>query len=205
VAQGISGFQEQAVEILRSNRIAQAFDITLEPQSLRDLYGPLRLAQDALRARRLIEAGARFVTITFSGFDTHANNFTALRNQLLPAVDAALSGLVTDLKQRGLLESTLVCCLGEFARTPRVNNQAGRDHWSRSMAAFLAGGGLKRGQVHGQTDKRGESPITTPHSPDDLAQTLLSCLTGSKNLTLHLPTGRDVPAWNNGRVIDAIT
>lgn len=204
VATGMTGFQEQAVDILRSNRIGRAFDIAEEPQSIRDLYGRTRLAQDALRARRLIEAGARFVTITLSGFDTHSNNFNTLRNQLLPAVDAALAGLVTDLKERGLLETTLVCCLGEFARTPRVNGQAGRDHWSRSMAAFLAGGGLKQGQVHGATDKRGESPITTPHTPDDLAQTLLHCLTGSRNLVLNLPSGRDVAAWKNGTVIDAI-
>ncbi len=204
VAQGMTGFQEQAVDILRSNRIGRAFDIAEEPQSVRDLYGGARLAQDALRARRLIEAGARFVTLTMAGFDTHSNNFIALRNQLLPAVDAALSGLVTDLEQRGLLETTLVCCLGEFARTPRINNQAGRDHWSRSMSAFLAGGGLKTGQVHGATDKRGEAPTTTPLTPDDLAQTLLFCLTGSKNLALNLPSGRAVPAWKNGTVIDAV-
>lgn len=205
VPQGMTGFQEQAVDILRSNRIARAFDIAEEPQAIRDLYGPTRLAQDALRARRLIEAGARFVTITLTGFDTHANNFNALRNQLLPAVDAALSGLISDLQQRGQLQSTLVCCLGEFARTPRINNQAGRDHWSRSMAAFLAGGGLKGGQAYGSTDKRGESPITSPHTPDDLAQTLFTCLTGQSDLALRLPSGRDVPAWKNGTVIKAIT
>ena len=205
VVRGISGFQEQAVEILRSDRIGRAFDLTDEKPAIRDLYGRSRLAQDALKARRLIEAGARFVTIALGGFDTHSNNFNTLRNRLLPGVDAALAGLVADLDQRGLLDSTLVCCLGEFGRTPRVNGDAGRDHWSRSMAVFLAGGGLKTGSLYGATDKRGQNPITTPHTPDDLAATLLYLLTGNREIQLDLPSGRTVPAWKSGAVIDAIS
>ncbi|MCA9072937.1 MAG: DUF1501 domain-containing protein, partial [Planctomycetaceae bacterium] len=140
-----------------------------------------------------------------TGFDTHTNNFNRLSNQLLPSVDEALAGLVTDLDQRGLLETTVVCCVGEFARTPRINRQAGRDHWSRSMAAFLAGGGLQKGHVYGATDLRGQAPTTQPHSPDDLAAFFVHQLTGSRDLHLTLPSGRRVPAWKNGTIIPGVS
>jgi hypothetical protein len=203
-AAGLLGFQEQAVDILRSDRIGRALDVTQEPEATRDLYGRTALAQNALRACRLIEAGARFVTVGMTGFDTHSDNFNTLRNRLLPAVDQTLAALITDLDQRGLLETTLICCVGEFARTPRVNNQAGRDHWSRSMAALLAGGGLKRGEVYGATDKRGLAPITSPHTPGDLAATLLYCLTGQEKLTVDLPSGRNILAIQNGKAISSL-
>src|SRR5206468_12709717 len=121
-----------ALEILRSDRVRSALDLTREADSIRDDYGRTPLGQGALAARRLIEAGARFVTLGVGGWDTHSDNFRALRGRLLPPLDRALPALIRDLASRGLLDETIVVCAGEFGRTPRVNPSAGRDHWSRS-------------------------------------------------------------------------
>src|SRR5262249_7706091 len=155
----------QALDILRSDKTRRAFQLEEEKDSLRESYGRAPFGQSVLAARRLIEAGARFVTVGLGGWDTHAGNFRTLRLQLLPQLDRALSALITDLAERGLLESTLVYCAGEFNRTPRINNAAGRDHWARSMAVFLAGGGLRPGYVYGSTDNQGMAPANDPCSP----------------------------------------
>jgi hypothetical protein len=196
-------FHQQALDILRSDKTRKAFDREQEPPAVREAYGRSRLGQSALTARRLIEAGARFVTIGVGGWDTHANNFQALRT-LLPPVDAALAALVTDLDARGLLETTLVYCAGEFNRTPRVNGQAGRDHWARSMAVLLAGGGVRKGYVHGRTDALGMAPAEAACSPDDVAATLFQALGVPPTREVQTVSGRPVAVFREGKVIEAL-
>lgn len=200
----LSKFQHDSYEILASNRIGKAFDLDTEPESIRKLYAESEFGNDlgrnALIARRLIEAGSRFVTIGTNDWDTHVNNFTIMR-QLLPQLDRALAALVIDLDQRGMLDETLVVCGGEFGRTPIVNGNAGRDHWSRAMTFFMCGGGLKKGHVHGNTDPRGQDPIEAPCSPDDLGATLFSLLGFPANHQVHTTAGRPVELFKSGAAI----
>src|SRR5262249_61948905 len=158
--------------ILRSDKTKKAFDLAKESATTRDKFGPSPFGQSALAARRLVEAGVRFVTVGIGGWDTHSKNFDALKTRNLPPLDTVLSALGAHLDQRGLLDSTIVMCAGEFGRTPKVNKNAGRDHWARSIACVLAGGGLKRGYVHGSTDAQGMAPDKDPCTPDDVAATI---------------------------------
>jgi hypothetical protein len=194
----LDGFHRQALEILRSDRVRSALDLTRERDATRDDYGRNRLGQALLAARRLIEAGARFVTIGSGGWDTHSDNFRALRDRLLPPLDRALWALLRDLEARGLLAETLVVCAGEFGRTPRVNAAAGRDHWSRAMAVLLAGGGLPGGAVHGATDARGTAPSRDACSPDDLAATIFQRLGIAPHHEVRSLSGRPVPVFREG-------
>jgi hypothetical protein len=200
VSPTLSRFSAEAFDILRSNRIARAFALESEPASIKTLYGDSSVGRNAIIARRLIEAGARFVTLGLPGWDTHSGNFTALRG-LLPPLDQALAGLIVDLEQRGLLESTIVVCGGEFGRTPNINGAAGRDHWARAMSYFLSGGGLKRGFVHGSTDDRGFDPLDLPCNPDDLAATLLSLIGISASSQLQTSSGRPIKIVKSGRIL----
>lgn len=204
VSDGLRKFQEQALDLLRSDRIAKAFRVEEEPETIRKQYGNSPLGRNTLAARRLVEAGARFVTIGTTGWDTHNNNFQTLENRLLPRLDDALSSLIGDLHARGLLETTLVCCIGEFGRTPQINGSGGRDHWPRSMAALLAGGGLKRGIAYGRTDKHGLQPEASPCSPDDIAATLLHQLTGRERLLITSVNNRTQPAFRNGQCLTGL-
>jgi hypothetical protein len=197
-------FHQQALDILRSNKTRQAFDTDKETASVRDAYGRRPFGQSVLTARRLIEAGVRFVTVGLGGWDTHANNFGTLRNNLLPQVDMALAALLGDLAERGLLQSTLVFCAGEFNRTPRINGQAGRDHWSRSMAVLLAGGGIRKGYIHGATDPHGMAPAEAPCSPDDVAATLFQALGIAPSHEVHTLTGRPISIFREGKVIESL-
>jgi hypothetical protein len=193
----LSKFQQEAHDILTSNRIANSFDLSAEPESVQQLYGMSDVGRNALIARRLIESGARFVTLGTSGWDTHVGNFTALRG-LLPPLDQALAALVVDLEQRGMLEKTLVVCGGEFGRTPYVNGAAGRDHWARALSFFMSGGGLKRGYVHGSTDARGFDPSDAPCAPDDLAATILTLLGIPGDYRIQTMTGRPIDLVERG-------
>ncbi|QJX01004.1 DUF1501 domain-containing protein [Frigoriglobus tundricola] len=201
---GLDQFQRQAVEILRSDRVRNAFDLTAEPETVRSAYGASSLGRCALTARRLIEAGTRFVTIGLGGWDTHAGAFRTLRQQLLPDLDRALAALVTDLHERGALDRTLVYCAGEFGRTPRVNGGGGRDHWPRSMSVLLAGGGVRGGCVHGSTDAYGLAPEADPCSPADVSATVVSLLGLSPNHEVRTPSGRPVVLFREGKVLDAL-
>jgi hypothetical protein len=201
---GLDTFHRQALEILRSNRTRTAFDLNQEPESLRQRYGMTPFGQGTLAARRLIDAGVRFVTISLGGWDTHGQNFNRLKTVLLPQVDQTLSALVQDLGDRGKLENTIVYCAGEFGRTPRINRNAGRDHWARSMAVVLAGGGFKRGYVHGSTDSQGMAPSTEPCTPDDVAATIFHCLGLDPHQELTTPTGRPVQLFREGRLLPAL-
>jgi Protein of unknown function (DUF1501) len=204
VAASMDTFHQQALDILRSDKTRTAFDLDREPSQLRDDYGRGRFGQAALAARRLIEAGVRFVTISLGGWDTHAANFATLRAQLLPQLDQTFSALIVDLDKKGLLETTIVYCAGEFGRTPQVNGQAGRDHWAGSMAVLLAGGGIKRGFVHGSTDSQGMVPARDPCSPDDISATIFQRLGIAPNTELLTTTGRPVAIFRAGKVLDEL-
>ncbi len=201
---GLDRFHRQAAEILLADRVRAALDISREPAAMRDDYGRTPLGQGALAARRLIEAGARFVTLGFGGWDTHSGNFGFLRNRLLPPLDKTLSTLIRDLASRGLLDETIVVCAGEFGRTPQVNGTAGRDHWSRSMAVLLAGGGFAGGFAYGSTDDRGTAPALDACSPDDLAATLFRRLGFDPRHEVRTTGGRPIPIFREGRCLHAL-
>jgi hypothetical protein len=201
LADGLDTFHRQALEILRSDRTRNAFNLGQEPEALRTRYGTTPFARGVLAARRLVEAGVRFVTISLGGWDTHGQNFNRLRTALLPQLDQGLAALVSDMGERGLLDRTVVYCAGEFGRTPRINRNNGRDHWARSMAVVLAGGGFRRGYVHGTTDGQGMAPATEPCTPDDVSATIFHTLGLDPHQELMTPTGRPVQLFREGRVL----
>jgi hypothetical protein len=177
--------------MLGSQRVRQAFDLSAEPESIRDRYGRTSYGQSCLLARRLVESGVRFVNVYFSesiggqstkggGWDTHGFNntrmFPIIHKYHLPLTDQTLPTFLNDLDDRGLLDTTLVVWMGEFGRTPRINNNASRDHWPQCYTALLAGGGVKRGYVHGASDRNGAFPARDLVRPDDLAATMFSLL-----------------------------
>jgi hypothetical protein len=182
-------FYQQAYDLITSPAAKRAFRLDLEPAAVRDRYGRNRHGQSVLLARRLIEAGARFVTLSTGHWDTHTDNFKQLREKL-PVLDQYYSALLDDLGQRGLLESTLVIWMGEFGRTPRVNGQAGRDHWAYTNAITLSGAGVRPGQVIGQTDARCERVAATPHSTHDFAATIYQLLSIDRTREYRGPDGR---------------
>ncbi len=179
-----------SVPRLTSPRTGRALEVGRADERIRESYGRHALGQRCLLARRLIEAGVRFVTVTDGGWDTHTNNFQDLRDRCLPRLDGALSTLLQDLSDRGLLDTTLVVALSDFGRNPRVNDTAGRDHWANAGVALLAGGGIKGGVVVGQTDTSGEEAIDSPYHAEDLAVTLYHRLGVSRDALGQPPKGR---------------
>jgi uncharacterized protein (DUF1501 family) len=186
---------------MTSPQAKKAFDIHAEADKVRDAYGRTTLGQSCLMARRLVEAGVRCVAIDHSNWDTHEANFTTLKKQLLPSLDAGVAALFADLADRGLLDSTLVIVTGEFGRTPRINKNAGRDHWGPAFTVALGGGGIKGGSVIGRTDGRAERPTEDPHGPEDLSATLFHLLGIDPKEEFLTPEGRPVAVVNNGKVI----
>ncbi|HSI12910.1 MAG TPA: DUF1501 domain-containing protein [Chthoniobacter sp.] len=172
-------FTQQAVSILQSGKAAEAFDLSKEPDSVRERYGRHSWGQSHLLARRLVEAGTRFVT-TVNGpsitWDTHKDNFNALKNRLVPPMEQAYAALLDDLDERGLLETTLVVWMGEFGRTPKINVDAGRDHWPGCYSVLLAGGGIRGGQVIGASDSIGAFPKDRPTTPAEIHATMYAAL-----------------------------
>jgi Protein of unknown function (DUF1501) len=201
---GLDRFHRQALEILHSDRVRVALDLAREPEVVRDDYGRSPLGQGTLAARRLIEAGARFVTLGVGGWDTHGDNFRALRDRLLLPLDRALTALIRDLNARGLLDETIIVCAGEFGRTPRVNGTAGRDHWARSMAVLLAGGGIPGGAVFGATDESGMAPCRDACSPDDLAATIYRRLGFGPHHEVRSASGRPIAIFREGRCLEPL-
>ena len=174
-------FQQRAFDLLRSEQVRRAFDLSRENAGTRDRYGRNTLGQSLLLARRLVEAGVRFVNVNdkitngqLANWDSHENNFNRLKDDLLPPADRAYSALIEDLDARGELESTLVVAIAEFGRTPRINGNAGRDHWPDCFSIVLAGGGIRGGTVYGASDRFGAYPALDPVSPGDLAATVFS-------------------------------
>ncbi len=204
IGDGLDTFHQQALDILRSDKTKKAFDLASEPQKVRDSYGTGPLAASGLAARRLVQAGVRFVTIGMGGWDTHQKTFDAHKTRLMPGLDSGLAALIADLDANGLLDSTIVMCAGEFGRTPKVNKNAGRDHWARSMACVLAGGGFKKGYVHGSTDKEGMAPDRDGCTPDDVSATIFHQLGHAPTTELQSPTGRPIQIFREGKVIEKL-
>jgi hypothetical protein len=196
--------QARAFEIMSSSSGAAAFDLSKEPDAVRDRYGRHPWGQSHLLARRLIEAGVRVVT-TVNGpsitWDTHKDNDNALKNRLVPPMETAYSALLEDLQQRGLLDSTLVVWMGDFGRTPIINKDGGRDHWPQCYTMVLAGGGIRGGQVLGESDKTGGYPIARPLDPADIHATVFAALGyDSKTITYMTADGRPTPL-SEGEVV----
>ncbi|HUR53414.1 MAG TPA: DUF1501 domain-containing protein [Gemmataceae bacterium] len=175
--EGLDTFYRDAMEMVTDTKAQKAFDVNKESVKLRDLYGRNDLGQSCLLARRLVEAGVTFVTVQAGGgWDTHGNNFTELKRRLLPQFDAALAALVSDLHDRGLQDDVLVMAMGEFGRTPKINKDAGRDHWPGAMSVVYAGGGLKMGQAIGTTNALAEYPTSKPATPGCVLSTMYHAL-----------------------------
>jgi hypothetical protein len=198
---GMDRFYQQAFEILNSTRAREAFDLAKEPDAVRDRYGRHSFGQACLLARRLIEAGVRFVSIDFGGWDTHRGNFATLKDTKLPQLDQGMASLLEDLSSRALLPRTGLFMTGEFGRTPKVNANAGRDHWARAMSIVMAGAGIKGGQVIGKTNDRGEEPVERPITPEDVAASFFHSLGIDPHKEYHTPTGRPVHIVRDGKVI----
>ena len=200
-ARTVSTFRQKAFALMTSPEAKRAFNIHAESDKLRDAYGRTTLGQSCLMARRLVEAGVRCVTIEHSNWDTHDGNFKTLRNDLLPQFDPAVATLLSDLANRGILDRTLVIITGEFGRTPRINKNAGRDHWGPSFTVAVAGGGIRGGRVVGASDDRAERPVDEPHGPEDLAATMFHLLGIDPKEEFLTPEGRPVQVCNDGKVI----
>jgi uncharacterized protein (DUF1501 family) len=188
-----------------------ALDVGREPRRVRENYGMTLFGQACLAARRLVEAGSKFVTVFWDGFgqfascawDTHANHYPRLKEYLLPGFDLAYSGLIHDLEARGLLDETLVLWMSEHGRTPRIDSKpqgAGRHHWSRAYSAVFAGGGIPRGKVVGSTDRLGGDVKDTPVSPKDILATAFHLLGIDPQTTVADPQGRQLPIAGTGQV-----
>jgi hypothetical protein len=180
---------QQAHELIFSRPAQAAFDMHREPARVRDSYGRNSFGQRALLARRLVEAGVPFITLYDGGWDHHTKLFATLKSRL-PSFDATLAALLEDLAQRGLLETTMVLVLGEFGRTPQINKDAGRDHWSNAMSVLFAGGGTPGGQVVGATDAKGFSAVDRILSPENFASTVYIKLGIDPDKLLYTPEGR---------------
>jgi len=196
---GLDSFERQAFELLQS-RARETFDVSREDPRTRDLYGNSSLGRQMLLARRLCESGVGFVTLHHGGWDMHGNIAQSMRTTA-PMVDHAVAAFVQDVHQRGLERDILLVITGEFGRTPRINGGAGRDHWAPLSTLALAGGGLRMGQVVGESSSRAEVPRTTPITPQDLMATVFRVLGLPQNLHYNDQTGRPIPMVNNGRPI----
>jgi len=186
-------YYDKARDLISSPLARKAFDLNSEPEKLRSAYGHSSLGQCALLSRRLAEAGCRFIGVDHGSWDTHFSCFPSLEKDLIPHADQAFSALVTDLQDRGMLDSTLVVMMGEMGRTPRINDKAGRDHWSQAQSVLFAGGGIKPGQVIGATDKHASAPTADPVSVADILRTVLHLLGIDCDKTYLTPLGRPVP------------
>ncbi|MBN8623877.1 MAG: DUF1501 domain-containing protein [Planctomycetes bacterium] len=203
VLSGLDEFSEQAFAMISSKRAREAFDLGREDPSVAKRFGDGEVNQSALLAVRLIEAGARFVTLTTGSWDMHNDIWTRL-DKNLPMVDQTLSALLMTLEERGLLESTAVIMTGEFGRTPKLNQRGGRDHWPRAMFVVMAGGGMKTGQVIGASDDKGQGPANEAIAPDDVATTLLTTLGIDTRKEYHTNTGRPIMISRDGKPISKL-
>jgi len=186
---------------LMTSKQMEAFKVNGESQQVRDRYGNTNFGRGCLMARRLVEQGVPFVEVDLGGWDTHNGNFTSLQNTKLPELDKAMSALVEDLAQRGMLDSTAVIWMGEFGRTPRINGNAGRDHWARSWSAVVGGAGFKRGITVGATNEDGTQVTTDPYTSEDLMASVLHSLGISLDTRFTARNGRPMKIANGGRLI----
>ena len=217
-ARGFDGYYEKAMAMLQSTRLRDAFNLAAESDKAREAYGRTTYGQSCLLARRLVEAGTKFVTVYFSdtiggqrtdggGWDTHGFNNTRMypiiEQYHLPMTEQTLPTLLTDLEERGLLDETLVVWMGEFGRTPQINKNASRDHWPQCYTVLLAGGGVKKGFVYGASDKTCSYPAENPVRPDDVAATIFAALGIDPHSEMRTAADRPVAAAE-GRVISEV-
>jgi len=203
--QGMTDLKQRAFGLLGSGKSRQAFDLEREAAPLRDSYGRHKFGQTMLLARRLVEAEIPLITVNWARsnneeWDTHSKNYPRMKDQLLPPFDQGMSAFVDDLDERGLLDSTLVIALGEFGRTPRINKDAGRDHWPDVYSVLVAGGGVRRGAVIGASDQHAAFPKTDPIAPWDLSATMYHLLGIAPEMHVHDRTGRPF-SLSPGRVV----
>ena len=196
-------FYERAYSLISSQSAREAFDIEKEDAKLRDQYGRNTAGQRMLMARRLVEAGVRFVTLTYGGWDHHSNINAGFQRQM-PDFDQALTTLINDLDSRGLLDSTLVMVSSEFGRTPKINRTAGRDHWPKVFSVLLAGGGVQRGMIYGKSDATASEPEEKPVSHADLATTMYHLMGIVADKELMAPGGRPIEIVDGGKVVRGI-
>lgn len=204
-------YNRVAFELIATRKIREALDVQREPAVTRDKFGMTLFGQSCLAARRLVEAGGRFVSVFWDPFepfggscwDTHANHFPRLKDYLLPVFDQGYTALIRDLEERGLLDETLVLCVSEHGRTPKIDNKpkgAGRHHWSRVYSAVFAGGGIARGRVVGRSDPHGGDAAETPVSPKDILATALHLLGIDPHTLVRDRLNRPLPVVGDGRV-----
>lgn len=211
--QSMDRYRDMAYQLIGSDKVQRALDIGREPRPLRESYGMTIFGQGALAARRLVEAGSRFVTVFWdefglagSGWDTHWEHYPRMKNELCPGFDKAIYGLITDLDARGMLDETLVLVLSEHGRTPRINaaRGGGRDHWSQAYSILAAGGGVARGRVHGRTDAHGGTVTDKPVSPKDILATAYHLLGIDPETLVQDRTGRPFPLVSGSVVHDIL-
>jgi uncharacterized protein (DUF1501 family) len=193
----MDAFYQRAYGLISSEKARAAFDINAEAAKLRDEYGRNPAGQRMLLARRLVEAGVRFVTLHYGGWDLHNGIAAGTRSQL-PQFDQAFAALIRDLKGRGLLDSTLLMVSSEFGRTPKINGTAGRDHWPKVFSVVLAGGGIKKGFVYGKSDATASEPDEDALTVEDLAHTVYHCLGIDADKKLMSPGDRPIDIVREG-------
>ncbi len=201
--ESMDAFYQQAYKLISSEKARAAFDLKQEPDKLRDVYGRHQAGQRAILARRLVEGGVRFVSLTSGGWDHHDDIKKGIESNL-PAVDQAVAALINDLDERGMLDSTLVILSTEFGRTPKTNKTGGRDHWPRVFSTMMAGGGIKRGCVHGKSDALGGEPEEDKVSVEDFAKTIYHQLGITADKELMAPGNRPIEIIDGGRVLKEI-
>jgi len=197
-------FYRQAYDLMTSPSAKKAFNLNEEPEALRDSYGRTREGQATLLARRLVEAGVRFVTVDFGGYDTHDKNFIRLKDPLLPTLDRAWSALLTDLSSRGMLSNTVVLCAGEFGRTPKVNGAAGRDHYPLCNVVGFSGAEINMGSIVGKTDSKCERVVGKEHTTLDYAATIFKLMGIDDTKEYRTNDGRPVMINSGGRPIEEV-
>jgi uncharacterized protein (DUF1501 family) len=191
---------EKTIRLMTSQQM-KAFKAMEEPKEVQEKYGTTGFGRGCLLARRLVEAGVPFVEVDLGGWDMHQGIFPTLADRKLPELDKAMSGLVSDLADRGLLDDTAIIWMGEFSRTPNINGDAGRDHWARSWSVVVGGAGFKRGVVVGETSSDGREVVTEPYSSQDVMASVLKSLGISLETTFTAKNGRPMRIANSGKVI----
>jgi len=199
----MDSFYQAAYGLVSSQKAREAFDLTKETDKLRDEYGRNSAGQRFLLARRLVESGVRMVSVTYGGWDHHSNIKSAFDSQA-PSFDQAYARLITDLEERGMLEKTLVIVSSEFGRTPKINGTNGRDHWPRVFSVALAGGGVKRGYIHGASDALGGEPDRDAVGPEDLAKTMYRLLGINGDKRIVAEGVRPIDIVHGGRIMDEL-
>tara|TARA_R110000824_G_scaffold210358_8_gene396246 strand:- start:1548 stop:2807 length:1260 start_codon:yes stop_codon:yes gene_type:complete len=200
----MNSFYQDAYSMIASRHARDAFDISKEKDKTRRQYGENTAGMRMIMARRLVEAGVRLVTLTYGGWDHHNNIHKSFGDKNGPELDRALAALINDLDERGLLDETIVMVTSEFGRTPKINTNAGRDHWPKVFSAVLAGGGIKRGYVHGASDSTATQPEESPTSPADIAATIYNQLGIDIHKKLMATGGRPIDIVYNGNIIREI-